>query len=112
MYQNRKGVSCSDGKGLLLTVGGVAEADKDVCLCQVGKVGEDFGLGHPGGEVGKNIVNGDVHPSDAGFAAALTGFKGDGVLVIYGLQQGFFTRDSILIAVEKALAQPFSSIAC
>jgi hypothetical protein len=68
----------------LFAVGGVGEAGEDVLLGEVGEVGEDFWLGHAGGKVGKYVLDGDSHASDAGFAAAFAGFKGDEVLIIHG----------------------------
>jgi hypothetical protein len=84
----RIAVSCGDGQGLLFTVGGVSEAGEDVLLGEVGEVGEDFGVGHAGGEVGEDVVDGDSHSSNAGFAAAFAGFEGDDVLVVHGWLSG------------------------
>jgi hypothetical protein len=67
----------------LFAVSGVAEAGEDVLGSKVGKVCEDFGLGHTRGEIGKDIVHGDTHSSDARFAAAFAGFEGDDVLVVH-----------------------------
>lgn len=80
----RTAVSCGDRQGLLFTVGGVGETGEDVFLGEVGKVSENFGVGHAGGEVEEDIVDGDAHPSNAGLAAAFAWFEGDDVLVVHG----------------------------
>lgn len=73
----------------MFAIGGVAKAGEDVLGGEVGKVSEDFGLGHAGGEVGEDVVDGDTHASDAGFATAFTGFEGDDVLVVHGVGAGW-----------------------
>ena len=50
---------------------------------EVGEVYKDFFGSHAGGKVGEDIIDGDTHTSDAGFAAALARFEGDDVLVVH-----------------------------
>jgi hypothetical protein len=71
----RIAVSCGDGQGLLFTVGGVSEAGEDVLLGEVGEVGEDFGVGHAGGEVGEDVVDGDSIPRMQGLPLRLPGSR-------------------------------------
>jgi hypothetical protein len=72
----------------LFPIGGVGEAGEDVFLGEVGEVSQNFGVGHAGGEVGEDVVDGDAHASDARLAAAFTGFEGDDVLVVHGWLSG------------------------
>jgi len=80
----RRAASWSNGHRDALTISSVAQAGQDVGLGQVGEVFEDFVVGHAGGEVAQDVVNGDAHATDAGFAAAFTRFDGDDVLVLHG----------------------------
>ncbi len=51
---------------------------------EVGKVFEDFLIGHAGGKIGQHIIDGDSHSSNAGFAAAFARFKRDPIAVAHG----------------------------
>ena len=62
---------------LPLTLCGKGEAGLDVLRRQIRKVVEDFGNGHPGRQVGEDIVNGDAHAADARAAATLAWFDGN-----------------------------------
>ncbi len=86
-----------------MTIGGVGKAGEDILLGQVGEVGENFGMGHARGEIGKDIVNGDAHASNAGFATALAGFEGDDVLVVHGWQSW---RDVCILAYRSIHLRP------
>jgi hypothetical protein len=77
---DRTRISCGDGQGLLLAVGGVGKTGEGVLLGEVGKVREHFGVGY----AGDDIVDGDAHASDAEFTAAFAGFEDDDVLVVHG----------------------------
>ncbi len=66
-----------------LTVGGESEAGLQILGGEVGKVGEDFLLGHPTREVVEDIIDRDAKPADARLAPALVGFDRDDVLVIH-----------------------------
>src|SRR5205823_7535297 len=57
--------------------GGKGEAGLDVLRRQVREVIENFGHGHPRGQVGEDIVNGDSHAADAGTATTLARLNGD-----------------------------------
>jgi len=78
------GVSCRDGQGLLLAIGGVGEAGKNIIAGEIRKVCQDFFGRHAGGEIGEDIIDSDPHPSNAGFATALSRFQGNDVLVVHG----------------------------
>jgi hypothetical protein len=52
------------------------------------EVGEDFAVGHTGGQVGEYVIDGDAYASDTGFAATFAGFDGDSVLIVHGLSNG------------------------
>jgi hypothetical protein len=88
----------------LFPIGGVGEAGEDVLLGEVGEVGENFGVGHAGGEIGEDVVDGDAHSSDAGFAAAFAGFEGNDVLVVHGSRSG----RSMTILAYRSIALPLS----
>jgi hypothetical protein len=81
----RGAASWSDGHRDAFTISGVAQASQDVGLGQVGKIFEDFVVGHAGGEVSQDVVDRNAHATDAGFAAAFTGFDGNDVLVLVDL---------------------------
>jgi hypothetical protein len=49
----------------------------DILQRQVREVIEDFRDGHPGGEIGENIINSDAHAADARATAPLARFAGD-----------------------------------
>ncbi len=79
----RTEVSCNPCQGFLFAVGGVGETGKDIVVGEVGEVYKDFFGSHAGGKVGEDIIDGDTHTSDAGFAATLARFEGDDVLVVH-----------------------------
>ena len=51
---------------------------------EIGKVGEDFRLGHVGGEEIEHVFHPNAHPADTGPSAALRGIAGDAVQVVHG----------------------------
>jgi len=70
-------------QGFLFAISGVGETRKNIVVGEVGEVYKDFFGSHAGGKVGEDIINGDTHTSDAGFAAALARFESDDVLVVH-----------------------------
>ena len=69
--------------GFALAIGGEGEADANILFGEVGEIGEDVVVGHAGGEVIENIINGDSQAAYARLAAALSGFDGDDLRIIH-----------------------------
>ena len=60
---------------------GVFQSRPDILQLKIRKIGENLGLGRPGGEHVDHIFNADAHPQNAWAPAALTGVKSDSIHV-------------------------------
>lgn len=65
------------------TIRRVCQAGEDVLVRQVGEVGKDLCLCHPGGEVRQDVIDRDAEATDARPAASFFGLNGDDVCVVH-----------------------------
>lgn len=59
---------------------GVIEACLNVGGLEIGKVFENFRLGHIRGEEVEHVLHPDAHPTDAGTASTLVGIEGNAII--------------------------------
>jgi hypothetical protein len=79
----RRAVSRRNLDQLPLTVGGDGQARENVLAREVRKIREDFLLGHPGGQILKDIVHRDPQATDTGLPTAFASFDGDEGAVVH-----------------------------
>jgi len=69
------------GDDATFTIRGIGKGGSDVFLGEFGKVGDDLGMRHSGGQPAENIRPRDTHAPDARPSAALARLLGDDVFI-------------------------------
>ena len=77
------GVSRGNRNAFALAIGSEGETRSDVFTGEIGKVSEDFGLRHAGGEIIQDVRHGDTQPANARLPTALPGFNGNVLLIVH-----------------------------
>jgi hypothetical protein len=72
-----RGASRSDDKQAPIRIGSIGKASFDVLLGEIGEVGQDFGVAHPGGKHSQDIIHRDSQTTNAGFSASFAWFNRD-----------------------------------
>ena len=87
----RVGARCSDQEGashgnrneFTLAIGSEGETRSDVCTGEIGKVSQDFGFRHAGGEIVQDVVYGNPQPANAELPTALSRLNRDVLLIVH-----------------------------
>ncbi len=66
---------------MALTLRSILKTGENVFLRQIGKIIEDFFIGHAGSQIAEHIVHGDSHSSNARLTAALARLDSDDISI-------------------------------
>lgn len=69
-----------------LPIRGVPKTSENILTREIRKVREYFFLGHSGGEIGEDVINGNANTANTRLTAPLSRFNGNDVLVVHGCQ--------------------------